>query len=706
MGIRVPQDRLSVAPAARPRGTIGTRARLDTSVGDALTRAGRLAAREYQEERQKANRAALRDAELAAMEAENELLYDPDNGFMNKEGDNAFRARKPTVDSYDARMMEIAENIRDADTREEFTQRLGRARRLGFMRNVNGHTSSEREKFEVQSLQSLLTTSAQTAGRNAQDQVRVLNELAAQRNRIEQFAADNGMPAERKEEMIRASEAATHDAVLQGLVNQENYGLAEQYFENQAKGQMRSADEARWERTIESGSLNERAQVVADEAMASVKESGDYSRQNEEQVKEQIRKEQTGRLRDQSIQRVEARFQDQRQAEAADIKQATNEATVQIIEANNREAALTIANQAPEQTRLGMLKLVDSLYKPVTEAEADPTVASAQDQTGLARVRELIDISRRLPDGAQGKLDSEIEVIQLGADLGLSAKAIRDAGVYFRDSGNEGSLKQTMVKQAMEQLTGGDVNERQLSQGMDWVAATMEPGEKATLVSVKKSLANAIMDGAIVQRTTTVGGKLIAVDDDDATALEAFTEDSLSTFLPNIQDDAELANIRAQMTAKGLNPDPPGEGQPDRLERMFKRSEIMGLPEIGESLAQRDQRRAILAQQGIAAGVTLQAAQGLKQARVDRAKEIVDSTLGATTVEVRGKTLTGEPAALHQLHDAAQRGVIPIWMMGAMRELGIEDRFTAGMPSDPADRASYIETQGARMLELLNDARR
>lgn len=644
-------------------------------------------------EREKAKSAAMRQAELQLRESGEQLLRDPDTGFLNKQGGDAFRSNVDVQRRYEESIRKAAETIRDPDTKQRFLAENARALRLGFSRAVNSHTASERSRFEQQTLQAILANSAQDAGRTPTDKVGILNNLAIQQRHIEQFAADNGLPAEARERMIRDAEERTHDAVLQGMIQQENYGLAKDYLENEAAGKLSQASEQRFQQIVDAGALAERSQAAAADVFQEFLDAQDFSTRAELEAIDKARQKLSGPLEDHTIRRIRSQFRDHRQAEMEDIRKATAAAASGIMQSGTRGAALKIAEQAPQSAQAKLLEIVESEYPEASDPLVDDDLV---DQARLSELRQAVDISHRLPAGDPRKIDSEEELIAQTA--GLSKQSRASLLSYYRQAGNAGQLSTTMVKDAMAKALGSPSKElppKDVGRMFDAVSARMNPGEEPTLDRVKKIVAEMYLEGDIVTLTAVSRSQDAFADDRERVrALDAFTEGRFAQFLSDIPEGMDVEQIRKQMAAAGLDPNPPGETEELDAERLFFREQIQGLPQFGRTLEQRNISRA-------AQAAMQRALPKLRQARLDATTGVVRATIDEA---VEGEQ-AGVPVLTRKLAADAQDGKPPRWMTEALKAAGSLDQFLQTLPEDPSAREERILQVGMGLIEGATDAR-
>lgn len=297
----LPSARKQFAETARSQGAGVEAAKADR--GEAIAGAGGVVARfgaqrfaEVQaEERQRADRVALLEAENRLSAWENERLYHPETGALAVKGKAAFELPEQLAAEYNTLAGEIETSLSTERQRAAFiTLRANRGQNLDL--TIRRHVFGEMQAHERQELEARVENSVSTAIANANDPKRVGEELSSAVQAIRASAPALGLGPEQLEQRIEKVQSATHVGVIDRLLAQGRDKAAKVYFE-ETRGQISGEAQARVEKAIAEGTTRAEAQARADQILA---EGGTLAQQ-----REKARAIDDAEVRDSVMQRLE-----------------------------------------------------------------------------------------------------------------------------------------------------------------------------------------------------------------------------------------------------------------------------------------------------------------------------------------------------------------------------------------------------------------
>ncbi|PXG77732.1 Lytic transglycosylase, catalytic [Klebsiella pneumoniae] len=128
--------------------TGGFQAVAQPNVGDALLSAGSQALDVFGQAKQRANVALTQEASLQLNAVGNNLLNNPDSGFMNLQGKNAIGKGQEYVQQFDSQVQSIAANLPDEQARNAFLQQA-QQQRIQFATTAGRHEIGQVRQFEA-----------------------------------------------------------------------------------------------------------------------------------------------------------------------------------------------------------------------------------------------------------------------------------------------------------------------------------------------------------------------------------------------------------------------------------------------------------------------------------------------------------------------------------------------------------------------------
>jgi len=243
-----------------------------------------------------------------------------------------------------------------------------------------------------------------------------------------------------------------------------------------------------------------------------------------------------------------------------------------ITTAGNRGAALKIAQLADPLNQFRLKQLALKRY-PLNAREARSQIDIPAQERKIALARRMIQ---------DGDILTNDDLAAKFSDLSKTDSNALESflqGVKSQDRPNEiyKATEAAMTRMRKGKKPGATALDRTWRSVMAAIGRDeITPDKLNSLVAV--SLMNGDVVGPNGRDQTGTSG-LDALED----------EDKFRFFLPDIRSDKELATIKEQAAAQGVELNPPGEPDPDFEERKFLREKILGLSAFGTS--PQDQQR-------------------------------------------------------------------------------------------------------------------
>lgn len=228
---RVPQYQQQVSvqnlPSARVRNSI-TPESLGAGVGRAMQQAGGVVFEMAQREQEKADVAALMDADRQLADLELNLFNDPESGAYAKRGRDAFGLPEQVFPEWDKRVGEIESRMTPAQ-RDAF-RKSAQGRRTDLQRGLSRHILQESERYYTDEAKAYVDTAVQAAAANYTDAERV--EVEAER--AARGALTLGFQNGASPIVLKQAQEAARSSVYAGVVErllQDNPTGAVSYFD-------------------------------------------------------------------------------------------------------------------------------------------------------------------------------------------------------------------------------------------------------------------------------------------------------------------------------------------------------------------------------------------------------------------------------------------------------------------------------------------
>lgn len=142
--------------------TQGFQAVNQPNITDALTQVGSQALDVFGQAKQRADVAQAQDASLQLNAVGNDLLNNPDSGFMNLQGKNAIGKGQEYVNQFDSQVQSIAASLPDEQARNAFLQHA-QQQRIQFATTTGRHEVGQVRQYEAGMQEGTLRSLAQQA---------------------------------------------------------------------------------------------------------------------------------------------------------------------------------------------------------------------------------------------------------------------------------------------------------------------------------------------------------------------------------------------------------------------------------------------------------------------------------------------------------------------------------------------------------------
>lgn len=228
----------------RPVGAQGfsMRAPDSSGLGQGIAQAESGVMRYVEQERERADTAAVLDADRKLTEWQNTAFFDPERGVYTRKGSNALDVTNQTLQEFDAQQQQIAGGLKTESQRARYQEVVMR-RRDSLTGDLNRYEFQERQRYYDQVDEGQIETSLQSAALNYNDPDKIAyyqNKMAAV---LQSTAQRKGLPAEAAQAELLKYNSAMSSAVINRMTNDDPY-KAREYFK-QAEGTMTAEDQVR-----------------------------------------------------------------------------------------------------------------------------------------------------------------------------------------------------------------------------------------------------------------------------------------------------------------------------------------------------------------------------------------------------------------------------------------------------------------------------
>lgn len=268
--------------------------------------------------RREANDIAVYEADKQASDLETRLLYDRENGAMNKKGKDALGLPDSVLPEFDKNIEQIVEGLANDEQRDLF-KRLVLSRRSGINKQISRHIAREGQKYDSAVTDSYIANERNAALENFHDEERINIAINRQRAAILDHADRNGLPAEWKKLKLGEIQSKTHSGVISRIIDGGDDIKAKNYYEKY-KDQIDGNDRVKLTKLLEAGSLRGESQRRSDSIWSGSGEDLGKSLARAERIRDP-------KLRDETVRRIRQKESDKqssiRAAENANFTKAS-----------------------------------------------------------------------------------------------------------------------------------------------------------------------------------------------------------------------------------------------------------------------------------------------------------------------------------------------------------------------------------------------
>lgn len=205
--------------------------------------------------KQNADDVVAQNAAAQIQNIKNDLTYNDKYGAMTKRGKDAFGVVDEYGEKFDKAITEITDNLNNQD-QKAMVMKYALGQKSEFSTALQKHTFTEAKAYDDQTTKSLIDAGQNDAILNYQNAGAVEKGVQQQIMAITSNAQRNGIPLDSEvyKAAVRNARSGTQSAVIGRMVDNGQYGVAEQYY-NQVKDQIDGADAVRVEKTMEAGKV-------------------------------------------------------------------------------------------------------------------------------------------------------------------------------------------------------------------------------------------------------------------------------------------------------------------------------------------------------------------------------------------------------------------------------------------------------------------
>ncbi len=324
---KVPQIQQQATTAAGPSGMLPL-VHTPDEFGAALGRGVSSAAKDVSDVRVRAqndaNQIAIDDARVRMGTWENDFLYHPETGALNKRGRDAFPLADQSVTEFDKIASRIEGDLTNGAQKQLFRQHAD-AKRVAVERTVYGHIEREQQAYDEQSFKALQENSRQAVAANYRDLDRVHDEIDSQVKSIHAFAERNGMDPEVRKAYVQEAMSGSYETVVRRTLASGDSSTARALYQ-EMKPMILGERREGLERDIEQGGIVADSQAAADDILAQVvRADGNVSKLDAGAARRLVREIKDPQLRDATQARVEKRMHEFDDTQAREQEAAFSE---------------------------------------------------------------------------------------------------------------------------------------------------------------------------------------------------------------------------------------------------------------------------------------------------------------------------------------------------------------------------------------------
>lgn len=214
-----------------------------------------------------ADQLAIMEADKKLTQLETSLLYDKQNGALNRRGKDAFGLPDEVGQSYSKSAKEIEDSLSNPNQKFAF-QRMAQDRGLSIDRTIQKHVGAEIKNYDDQETSAYVKTQMDLAVTAYQDPDKINQAIESQKVAIAAHAQRNGMPPEWIKLKTEEAQSQTHAAVIDRMLANGDDRSAKSYFDAN-KDFIDGKQAAALEKDLHISSIAGESQRISDKIYAS-----------------------------------------------------------------------------------------------------------------------------------------------------------------------------------------------------------------------------------------------------------------------------------------------------------------------------------------------------------------------------------------------------------------------------------------------------
>lgn len=279
-----PQERVTALPGARLTAAPGPEA-LGSDLGKL---AGGFGAQLYQDEMARQDQVAFLEADRKMSEWENQILYDPKQGALQRRGKDAFGAPDEVDKSFTEHSTKVRDELANERQRVAF-DRAAAARRKSVADTMARHVLVESRKFEEEETTNYVKNAVQAAINNYDDPARVALETGRAKAAVTGFARRNGKGDEYVTQTVAQIVSNTHVGIIDRYLANGQDRAAKTYYDD-IKKEIAGDDIAKVEGKVKVATIEGAGQRGSVEIWGKLGPKGDLDAANVDTMIEEARK--------------------------------------------------------------------------------------------------------------------------------------------------------------------------------------------------------------------------------------------------------------------------------------------------------------------------------------------------------------------------------------------------------------------------------
>lgn len=325
------------------------------------------------EEKDASDQTAALDAHVKLGKALNSYLYDPEQGALARQGQDALTLPEESSAFFTKTAGDIAAGLSNEKQKAAFA-RIQANEALNLDGTIKRHVDQEITQYRSGVLTSSIETATSTAIANATDPRRVGQALQDATNAIDTLGPKVGLSAPQRDVAKRKAVTAIHTGVIERLLQNDNDKGARAYYE-ETKDQIDGTAIANIEKALDEGTLRGTSQQKADEI---VQAGGTVTQQLEK-----VRNIEDPKLRDAVRERVEHEATIADRAEREAEEKASTDA-FNIVDKTHNIASIppTMWANFSGSTKASLRSYAEHLTEGIPVKTDDPTFYALMEQAG------------------------------------------------------------------------------------------------------------------------------------------------------------------------------------------------------------------------------------------------------------------------------------------------------------------------------------